>query len=157
VIVLGEAEDGTYASVAAFIANTTAGRGYPPSVREVAAHIGVSSSSTAQKVLNSMHRLGYVTSSPGRVRSITVTTLGMELAGDAVLHPDRAELRALLPAAMSYWSSEFFSASWVAGIDRDLPKMVTAVDMAARAVGAIPTSWDGESATSWRPYPDELD
>lgn len=152
-----EASADTHARVIAFIVNTTSMRGYPPSVREIGKYIGYSSSASAQAVLNLMHRRGYIRSTPGTVRSLTVTPAGMALVADEITHPHHAQIRSLLPSAMSYWSEELFSARWLINLDRELPKMVPEIAEAALAVGAIPTWWDGEAEITWRRYPDELD
>lgn len=147
----------THAKVIAFIVNTMSVRGYPPSVREIGRHIGYSSSASAQGVINYMQKRGYIKSTPGTMRSMVVTPEGMGLVVDDIVHPYYAEIKGLLPAAMAYWSEQLFCASWLINLDRELPKMVTEIDSAARAIGMIPTYWDQEAEITWRRYPDELD
>lgn len=47
-----------------------------PSVREICAHMGLSSTSTVQSHLNALEKFGYITRDPNKNRSITV--VGME-------------------------------------------------------------------------------
>jgi len=152
-----ESSTETHAKVIAFIMNTMSTRGYPPSVREIGRHIGYSSSASAQGVINYMQKRGYIKSTPGTMRSMVVTPEGMGLVTDDIVHPYYAEIKGLLPAAMAYWSEQLFCASWLINLDRELPKMVTEIDSAARAIGMIPTYWDQEAEITWRRYPDELD
>lgn len=62
-----------------FIVDHISTNGYPPSVREVGIAINVTSSSTAQKVVNRLVRRGWI-STGGRVaRAIRITPDGMEV------------------------------------------------------------------------------
>ena len=65
--------------------------GYPPSVREIANAVRLSSTSTVQLHLNTLERLGYISRSDGKMRSITlsepegVPILGTVAAGEPIL------------------------------------------------------------------------
>lgn len=54
------------------IANFTAQRGFPPTVREVGQLVGISSSSTAEQHIQALARKGYVTRAPRTPRSLRV-------------------------------------------------------------------------------------
>lgn len=55
-----------------FIRNTVAGRGYPPSVREIGEALGLSSPSTVHSHLSSLVRAGYLRRDPTKPRAIEV-------------------------------------------------------------------------------------
>ncbi|MBO8127234.1 MAG: transcriptional repressor LexA [Firmicutes bacterium] len=52
----------------------TGEHGYPPSVREIAAHLGLKSPSTVHKYLNELEDLGYIKRDPAKPRAILLTT-----------------------------------------------------------------------------------
>ncbi len=58
-------------------------------------------------------------------------------------------LQSLLPPAMAYYSEELFAAGWLTGLDKELPKHVSAIDKAATLLGMIPTSWNHQQHTIW--------
>ena len=60
-------------SICDYIRACTSMRGYPPTVREIAAFLGVSSTSTVQFHLDKLERLGVLTRSAGRTRSVSLT------------------------------------------------------------------------------------
>lgn len=55
-----------------FIASTVEERGYPPSIRELADHLGYQSTANAHAVLVRMQRAGRVVRAPGQPRAITL-------------------------------------------------------------------------------------
>ncbi len=55
-----------------FIAETVAGRGYPPSVRETCEALGLASSSTVHSHLQALQRKGYIRIDPTKPRAIEV-------------------------------------------------------------------------------------
>ncbi|MEK5162047.1 MarR family transcriptional regulator [Paenibacillus sp. FSL R5-0527] len=48
-----------------FIKSFVASKGYPPTIREMADHLGLQSSSTAFNLLDQLVRKGFVTKGPG--------------------------------------------------------------------------------------------
>jgi repressor LexA len=62
-----------------FIIDFSSDNGYPPSMREVASAMNVSSSSTIHKILHKCQRDGLIVSTQGIVRSMKVTEEGKEL------------------------------------------------------------------------------
>jgi len=70
-------------------------KGYPPSVREICSHVGLSSTSTVHAHLNALESMGYISRSQGRMRAITlsesprdrdgVPVLGSVAAGEPIL------------------------------------------------------------------------
>jgi len=55
-----------------FIATTTRDRGYPPSVREIGEHVGLTSSATVHSHLAVLQREGYLYKDPTKPRAIQV-------------------------------------------------------------------------------------
>ena len=55
-----------------FLARHEIEPGYPATRRELAAAMGCSSPNAAQEVLARLHRKGYVTSEPGKARTVRV-------------------------------------------------------------------------------------
>lgn len=55
------------------IRESLADRGYPPSVRELGAAIGLSSTSSVKHVLNRLRDKGAIVRQPGRPRAIAIT------------------------------------------------------------------------------------
>lgn len=49
--------------------------GYPPTIREIKAHIGVKSTSTVEYHLRKLKESGLISQEDGKARSITVTGL----------------------------------------------------------------------------------
>jgi len=66
-----------------FIRRTVAGRGYPPSVREIGEAIGLSSPSTVHSHLSTLVKLGYIRKDATKPRAI-------EVLGPSVASPDVA-------------------------------------------------------------------
>lgn len=62
-----------------FITDFSSKNGYPPSMREVASAVNVSSSSTIHKILHQCHEDGFIVSTKGIVRSMQVTKEGKKL------------------------------------------------------------------------------
>ncbi len=60
-------------NICEYIRTCTSLRGYPPTVREIAAFLGVSSTSTVQFHLDKLERMGVITRSAGRTRSVSLT------------------------------------------------------------------------------------
>lgn len=56
-----------------YIAESIRERGYPPSVREIGAAVGLTSSSTVHAHLNVLQKAGYLSRDPERPRTIVVT------------------------------------------------------------------------------------
>jgi len=78
-----EAESRVYserrAAVVSFIVKFSQENGYAPSIRDIMPAIGVSSTSTAHKVLSKMEEQELIIVSQGVARSMKVLPLGMEL------------------------------------------------------------------------------
>jgi repressor LexA len=55
-----------------FIEQSVAQRGYPPSVREIGQHVGLSSSATVHSHLNSLEQRGYIRRDPTKPRAIEI-------------------------------------------------------------------------------------
>lgn len=68
------------AKAAAYIIQHTKENHYPPSVREIGEHIGMRSSSTAQKLLKRMLDKGYIEMTPGKARTLRVSSSGKKFA-----------------------------------------------------------------------------
>src|SRR5690554_3460801 len=91
--------------ILAFIRQEVADRGYPPSVREIGAAVGLQSSSTVHGHLRRLEELGYIRRDPSkpraieildddntpRVRSIEVPVLGRVTAGAPILAVENIE------------------------------------------------------------------
>lgn len=65
-----------------FIIDHIQENGYPPSVREIAEAIGVSSPSTGHQVVSRLVRRGWITMGARRSRTIRVTQEGMDVFSD---------------------------------------------------------------------------
>ena len=63
-------------------------------------------------------------------------------------------LRSALPEIMAHMSEDLYSAGWLQGIDRELPKVSRLVHNIACIIGEIPTTYYPHE---WRIYPDECD
>lgn len=59
-----------------FIRDYFAENSYPPSVREIAAHVGLASTSSVHRQLHQLERKGYLKRNPTRARAITVRVPG---------------------------------------------------------------------------------
>jgi len=76
-----------------YIAQSVKDHGYPPSVREIAAEVGLKSPSTVHAHLNTLERTGYITRDAKKTRAITITAgpaagvpiLGTVAAGQPIL------------------------------------------------------------------------
>ncbi|MCI1290695.1 MAG: transcriptional repressor LexA [Lactobacillus sp.] len=64
-----------------FIYDTAAGRGFPPTVREICNAVNLSSTSTVHGHLTRLERKGYLLKDPSKPRAIEVTREGMEALG----------------------------------------------------------------------------
>lgn len=60
--------------VLSFIQQSVSDRGYPPSVRETADYLGLSSSSTVHQHMRALENKGYITIDPGKPRAVTVVS-----------------------------------------------------------------------------------
>ena len=70
-----------------FIVTCTQERGYPPSMREIADAVGLSSTSSVQHQIQALHALGLISQAGGVSRGITVTTTPVTSAAPTeVLH-----------------------------------------------------------------------
>lgn len=65
-----------------FIIQNIETKGYPPSIREIAKEVGLSSSATVQAYLNKLEKLGYLKRSKGSSRSIKV----LKTSYDSIYH-----------------------------------------------------------------------
>jgi repressor LexA len=139
-----------------FIAAHAREHGCAPTIREIGKAVGYASPSTVHLLVKNMYTRGFIEMYLDTPRSIHLTGDGYERISETFKHPLHREILNLLPAAMAYWSEELFAAGWLAGLDRELPKMIPEISDAAKAVGKIPVSYNGE-AVEWRPYPDEMD
>lgn len=82
-----------------FIVDCINERGLPPTVREICAHVGLSSPSTAQMHLNNLEKLGLITRDSSKNRSIRLTAksrkgvplLGTVTAGVPILAVEQLE------------------------------------------------------------------
>jgi len=61
-----------------FLADTLRKRGYPPSVREIGAAVGLRSSSTVHAHLDRLERLGYIKRDPMRSRAIEIVDKALD-------------------------------------------------------------------------------
>ena len=57
-------------------------RGFPPSVREIAQVVGLSSPSTVKHHLDTLERLGFLQKVPGLPRALEVSELGKSVLGE---------------------------------------------------------------------------
>ena len=79
-----------------FIRDYTRRTGYPPTVRETAAAVGLSSTSSVHRHLNTLERLGYISRADGKTRAISLTEpdgipiLGTVAAGEPLLATEDA-------------------------------------------------------------------
>jgi len=67
-----------------FIVETVAAQGYPPSVREICAAVGLKSPSTVHAHLTALERAGLITRDSGKTRAITLTQ-GAAVGGVPIL------------------------------------------------------------------------
>lgn len=87
------------AQVLAFISDHLAQHGYPPTVREVAAHFGFRSPRAAYDHVKALEKKGYLRSAPGRSRTLEVLKapgrgiplLGRIAAGPPILAVEEAD------------------------------------------------------------------
>jgi SOS-response transcriptional repressor LexA len=139
-----------------YISTHTVEHGCPPTVREIGSFVGYSSSSSSHMLVQYLLAHRYIDMYSKIPRSIRLTDGGYERIKETVSNPHNKEIAGLLPTAMAYWSQELFAAGWLVDLDRELPKMIPEIANAARAIGRIPTYFDGEKI-EWRNYPDEMD
>lgn len=83
-----------------YITDFTAAEGYPPSVREICNHVGLSSPSSVQSHLEKLRNAGYLQKADGKMRTAVVTNsaphgqipiLGKVAAGMPILAVEQAE------------------------------------------------------------------
>ncbi len=67
------------------IAKSIERNGFPPSVREIGASVGLSSPSTVHSHLGALEKAGYIKRSEGKTRSITLTELALPPEGIPIL------------------------------------------------------------------------
>ena len=64
----------------ASIKEITEGQGYPPSLSEIAAHMGITARSTVLAHVRNLAEMGLVTYERGRRRTVALTDAGLEEA-----------------------------------------------------------------------------
>lgn len=69
-----------------FIQKETLSKGYPPSVREIADAVGLSSPSTVHSHLNNLEKLGYIKRDPSKPRAIVICHHDNSEVQDTSLH-----------------------------------------------------------------------
>lgn len=62
-----------------FLVDTLKRRGYPPSVREIGAAVGLRSSSTVHAHLDKLEKLGYIKRDPARSRAIEIVDKALDV------------------------------------------------------------------------------
>ena len=72
-----------------FLINHAKEKGFPPTLREIGAHFGLTGPKAPQKTLNILERKGYLKRVPGVSR-------GVEILGGSPLIPNLAGLRILM-------------------------------------------------------------
>lgn len=80
---------GRQRAILEFIEHSVRGRGYPPSVREIGAEVGLTSPSTVHSHLATLQRLGYLQRDPTKPRAIEVRWDSMSGATDVERRPVR--------------------------------------------------------------------
>jgi len=81
-----------------YIETITNETGYPPSVRQIGEHMGVSSPSTAHSIVKQLQRRGFLTSTEGHVRSWVLTSLGKHfIHSDAAASPQTSAAQSSHP------------------------------------------------------------
>lgn len=74
-------DEDTAAEALRYIVKTVNTRGFPPTFRELGQHVGIESSSTAQKLVQHMVTKGWIAYDPTKPRTIKVTTAGAKVVG----------------------------------------------------------------------------
>lgn len=69
-----------------FVSDFRREQGYPPSIREIASHFGLSANSTVHSHLVNLEQAGYLARSNGRPRSMRLTHKGLSLLNMKVRH-----------------------------------------------------------------------
>ena len=96
--------------ILSYISECINDNGYPPSVREICDHVGLSSTSTVHAHLNALESMGYISRGQGRMRAISLTDAAMPKEGIPVLGSVAAgEPILALEDALGYISYESFS------------------------------------------------
>jgi repressor LexA len=106
--------------VFSFLIDHLKGKGYPPTVREIAGHLGLAGPNAAKKSLDILQRKGYIRKAPGSSRAIEVVdhslpsartrmvpVLGRIAAGRPVLAVENIEDRIVLDKSFVRWKDAF--------------------------------------------------
>lgn len=121
---MGEALTYREAAIVEFIRHNVRTRGYPPSVREIGAAVGLKSSSTVHGYLKRLEEKGYIRRDPTKPRAVelmgdpvrlapevnVVPVLGRVAAGLPVLASENRDFELPLPAAY-FGDGQFFMLS----------------------------------------------
>lgn len=78
-----EASEKRWKMILTTIQDSIVDRGYPPTVREIGAAVGLSSSSTVAAYLDKLLAAGYVAKDPAKPRTLEITRAGREFIGVA--------------------------------------------------------------------------
>ncbi len=100
-----------------FIVSFTSSQGYPPSIREICAAVGLSSPSSVHAHIKTLRELGYITKSDHKTRALTTATgsgmfekvpiIGRVTAGQPVLAVE--EVEGYVPFDSNGLGGEFFA------------------------------------------------
>jgi len=103
-----------------FLREYLGGKGYPPTVREIAGHLGLAGPNSAKKFLDILERKKYIRRSPGvsraieimehplpAVRTRMVPVLGRIAAGRPVLAVENVEDSIALDSSLARWKDTF--------------------------------------------------
>lgn len=100
-------------SILEFIEAQMTERGYPPSVREIGAEVGLTSPSTVHSHLATLQRYGYLDRDPAKPRAIQVRWDAMSGAVDIERRPVRhVPLVGEVAAGTNVLASEYIEESW---------------------------------------------
>ncbi len=80
-----------------FLVKEVKSKGYPPSVREIGAEIGLSSSSTVHSHLTALERKGFIKRDPTKPRALLLSNLARETTDDSLSIPLIGEVAAGQP------------------------------------------------------------
>lgn len=82
-------------AILVYLGETIRQRGFPPSIREISAHFGISSTQGVQRHLEALEKKGYI-ERDSRARSIRLTGEGVGGQAPATLSPDAVRMIPLL-------------------------------------------------------------
>lgn len=83
--------------VLSYIHKQVANQGYPPTVREIGAAVGLSSTSTVHGHINRLIAKGYLTKDPSKPRALELTPAGLDVLG-VKPHQDKIPLLGVVAA-----------------------------------------------------------